>query len=204
MGGLNVHADDQNSSSQSKKRQRYKSPKLIFGLAVLIAVPVIGTTLAATNVIRVNNDTNISFGQGIAAALACDEDVVITPRARYVDAGWYLYQVEISGINTTADFCAGKRITLAGYEDTSPENQIANSETSVTLTSSGPADVTHSGWTSGDFTDQVAVDNYGGADTKITISYGDDTKIDANYSHPGVDYRNLTYPLKGFLIQQQG
>ena len=112
MGGLNVHADDESSVSQSQKKKWFKSPKVIFAVGVLIAIPIIGTTFAGT--VQVNTGSDITFGQGQAAAVACDADVVITPNASFSGGHWFLTSVIITGLNTTA--CSGKNLTVAAYD----------------------------------------------------------------------------------------
>jgi hypothetical protein len=119
MGGLNVHADDQRQEPASEKKKWYKSPKIIIGLAVLIAVPVVGTTLATPGTtITVNDNTPIVFGQGTQAALACDSNVYIRPHQVYDSSGWYMDKITIDELDITTptaaggDGCSGAHILL--------------------------------------------------------------------------------------------
>ena len=117
MGGLNVHADDQNSASPSQKKKWNKSPKLILGLAALIAIPVLGTTFAGS--ISVNTGNSINFGQGQVQALACDGSVTITPYANYSAGKWMLETITVTNLDTTSSGCQSKNITIAAYDGSS-------------------------------------------------------------------------------------
>jgi hypothetical protein len=181
MGGLNVHADDQNSPSASQKKKWNKSPKLIIGLAVLIAIPIIGTTFAGT--ITVTPST-VTFGQGQAAAMACDPSVVITPNANYSGGHWYLTNVIISGLDTSA--CAGKNVTVAAY-DTSGNTISGSATTFVPVTFSTATDITGTATTSTWITDgsnSITEDSA----TQVSIVFGE-VKI-------------ADHDIQGFTIQQ--
>jgi hypothetical protein len=205
MGGLNVHADDESSVSQSQKKKWFKSPKVILGICALIAIPVVGTTFAATTRVAINNNNGIAFGQGNSAALACDETVTITPHAWFSRGSWYLSSVTISNLDTTSgQACDGKTITLAGYTsnntNTEQDTTIAESESTIPLISSSPyyssSNYVSSTWTSTTFPDLVAVDGYNSANTKITITYGDKN------ANPGVAFSSAYEYFGGFTIQQ--
>jgi hypothetical protein len=140
MGGLNVHADDQSSATNRQKKKWYKSPKIIIGVAALVAVPVIGTTLATpAGNITVNTDGNVTFGQGEAGVLPCDSSVIIHPHQAYVD-GWFLDKVTITdfNLNTTSEGtgCGGADIVLHATSglNTTP---VAGGTVEFSCTSSG-------------------------------------------------------------------
>jgi hypothetical protein len=179
MGGLNVHADDQNSPSASQKKKWNKSPKLIIGLAVLIAIPIIGTTLAGQ--VTVNTTNNITFGQGFSAALPCDPDVVITPYASFHAGAYYLTSVVISSLDTTEQDpngtpgagCLNQTLTLAATKIVSglPETIEGSATTFVVTgaTSTSNTKGSSSSWAGGD--DGVAVLAGNSINTTVTITY---------------------------------
>ena len=106
-----------NGDNKSSKKINSKT-KILFGVGLLILIPVIGSTLAAS--ITLNSGSSIQFGQGVSQAVACDTDgVTITPSASFANssgAGQFnLGTVVISGI---ADNCASKNFILNAYGDT--------------------------------------------------------------------------------------
>jgi hypothetical protein len=194
MGGLNVHADDQNSASPSQKKKWNKSPKLIIGLAVLIAIPVLGTTFAAT--VNITPST-ITFGQGQATALACDDEVTITPYANYYHGDWRLTKVEISGLDIRSAHCLGKNITLAAYGYGDGHNDTwALSPTSFTTT----YDTTyHLSWASAG----AGAWDYG---ANVVPSFDDPTSANVTIEYPGYPSSGGvpmgTFPVYGFTLQE--
>jgi len=179
MPGINIHAEDENTSlGEPQKRDR--SPKLIFGLAVLIALPVIGTTFAQT--ITVNTNKSIVFGQGQAAAAACDSDVVITPYAAFSTGGyWSLQSVTVTGLDTTSAGCQSDTLTVQAYD--AATSTIASTLATVGINSSGDKGTQSSGIT-------ATVSPANDASSTLTITYT---------SAPNL----TTYDIRGFTIQQQ-
>ena len=186
MGGLNVHADDESSVSQSHKKKWFKSPKLILGLAVLVAIPIIGTTFAANVGINTDTGSKVIFGQGQASALACDDQVVITPYAKFLDHYWYLDKVEISDVS--AD-CQGKSLTLGAYDNTG--NTIPGSPTTFVVGSEA-LNYTPSTWLpTGNNPSQ-------NSPTIITLTY---PEVQLYSSNP--DYPYNSNNINGFTLQEQ-
>jgi len=179
MPGLNIHAEDENTSS-SKPQKRARSPKLIFGLAVLIALPVIGTTFAQT--ITVNTNKSIVFGQGQAAAAACDSDVVITPYAAFTTSGyWSLQSVTVTNLDTTSAGCQSDTLTVQAYN--AATSTIASTLATVGINSSGDEGTQSSGIT-------ATVSPTNNASSTLTITYTSAPSLTAN-------------DIRGFTIQQQ-
>ena len=187
MGGLNVHADDQNSASPSQKKKWNKSPKLILGLAALIAIPVLGTTFAGS--ITVNSGSKINFGQGQVQALACDNSVTITPYANYLDGKWMLETITVTNLDTTyPDGCQGKNITIAAYNGSS-----------TTISASATTFVP--GAASGAITPSAPA-TWGGAET-VSQTVGASTTDTITISFAtGVDLTDTYTAVNGFTIQQ--
>jgi hypothetical protein len=67
MSPLNIHPEEEVAVPKKKKKQN-KALKVMLGIAALVAVPVVGSTLAGT--ITVNTGGNVNFGQGSASAAA--------------------------------------------------------------------------------------------------------------------------------------
>ena len=179
MPGLNIHAEDENTSS-SKPQKRDRSPKLIFGLAVLIALPVIGITFAQS--ITVNTTGKIVFGQGQAAAAACDSAVVITPYAAFTTSGyWSLQSVTVTGLDTTSAGCQSDTLTVQAYD--AATSTIASTLATVPINSSGAAGTPNALVT-------ASVSPTNNASSTLTITYS---------SPPSL----TTYDIRGFTIQQQ-
>jgi hypothetical protein len=191
MGGLNVHADDQNSVSASQKKKWNKSPKLLIGLAVLIAIPIIGTTLAGN--VSINGGSSITFGQGYQAAIACDDAVTITPNAYFTSNTWTLQTITVSGLDTrlaataTDKGCQGKNITLAAF-NTSGETIENTSITFSPIAVAGDLSATLNSvnnWGLGVIVHQNEV---GAVEGSITITFSNLSVSD--------------YDVQGFTIQQ--
>jgi hypothetical protein len=137
MGELNL---EPKSTETSKKKLNWRSPKVIIGVALLIAVPAIGSTLAAN--IAVNTGNSVEFGQGVVAATACDNDITVTPLDNFdPNAGnFYLSEIDITKLDT-AGACLGKRLNVRLWNDTEELKRfavdpLANGEGSCNTTSS--------------------------------------------------------------------
>jgi hypothetical protein len=188
MGGLNLHLDDENSGASSEKKKWNKSPKLILGLAVLIAIPVLGTTLAGSITVNSGSGGKINFGQGQTQAVACDNDVTITPYAVYAAGKWLLETITVTNLDTQASGCQGKNITVAAYDGSN--NTISASAT--TFQPSGTAGaITPS--TSATWGGAVTVSQTGGA-----TATGTETIVFAS----GANLTDTYTSVSGFTIQQ--
>ena len=105
MNTLNLGSDE---IPATKKKSNTRNLKIALGLAAVILVPTIGSTLAGS--ITVNSTANIEFGQGFATTAACDESMTIVPTSSVSDGQFYLATVVISDANETA--CHGKKFTF--------------------------------------------------------------------------------------------
>jgi hypothetical protein len=115
MSPLNIHAEDQ--ATMPKKKQN-KSLKVLLGVAVLVAIPVVGTTLAGNIAINGGNDNTVNFGQGVIVAAACDSEITVTPYSTFDEATntFKLSSVKISDLNPVD--CASKVLRLRFYPTT--------------------------------------------------------------------------------------
>jgi hypothetical protein len=122
MSPLNLHPEEELSAPKKKKN---KTLKVMLGIAALIAIPVVGTTLAAS--ISINSDDPIQFGQGVQRAVVCDNEVTLTANAVYANAenaaGTYtLGSVVLSDI----DFdCGSKQFEVSVYDNTANSSALA-------------------------------------------------------------------------------
>jgi len=141
MRALNLYTEDE-SGAVPQKKKRSRSPKVIVGLCVLLAIPVVGTTFAST--VTINSGNPVVFGQGASSALACDPAVIITPGAAFINGVWKLQTITIGNINTTntsdnsdnSTGCMGKTISVSAYDGSS--NIISASTVTFTVPSTSP------------------------------------------------------------------
>ena len=80
MNSLNLGSDDE---PVIKKKSNTRYLKIALGLAAVILIPTIGSTLAGT--ITINSSGTVEFGQGISQATACG-DLTLTPATSLVNA----------------------------------------------------------------------------------------------------------------------
>jgi hypothetical protein len=181
---LKVLPDETVAQLLPKKNNR--ATKLIIGIALLLAIPLVKSTFASQ--IVVNTHQNIGFGQGATDALACDSDVLITPTTSFIAGVWYLETVTISNLNTgsTPDGygpgCAGNVISLAGYDST--RTNIPASLMTFTLPLSG-----------------TTITGITGANTVTEDQNADTSTVTAAYASPGLSLGSNN--VSGFSIQQQ-
>jgi hypothetical protein len=102
-----------------KNVKRFLNKKAIGFLAaglILIAIPVIGTTLAGT--ITINSGTAVQFAQGSITTATCDTDITVSATSTYSD-NFYLKTITLSGINLVSG-CEGKTLTVSAATNASP------------------------------------------------------------------------------------
>jgi hypothetical protein len=113
----------ENSAQPARKK---KSLGLILGVALVAGVTTLGSTLAAS--VTVSSGT-ITFGQGVAAATACDSDIILTPAAAFdndgtlANAKFKLGSITVSNLDTSA--CDEKTLVIKAWD--------ASSDTALTL-----------------------------------------------------------------------
>ena len=133
MSPLNIHPEE---SQPATKKKNNKLLKALLGISALIAVPVIGTTLAASITINSGTSNQIQFGQGKVQATACDSEVTVSSTttfdndSTYASSSFKVLTVRVSGI---ADACSGKRFTLRLY-DSSSDTPLTVASGSATTT----------------------------------------------------------------------
>jgi hypothetical protein len=122
MNTLNLGSDDE---PVVKKKSNTRNLKIALGLAAVILVPTIGSTLAGT--ISVSSGS-VEFGQGSSQASACDPTIVLTPAASFTNttnsAGTFaLGTVTLTGV---ADLCSTKTFTIKAWGDTGTAIALTN------------------------------------------------------------------------------
>jgi hypothetical protein len=142
MNTLNLGSDEM---PEKKKKSNTRNLKIALGLAAVILVPTIGSTLAGS--IAVSGGT-VEFGQGVVATAACDEIVTVTPTSVLTNSMFFLNTIAVSDIDTAA--CDGKYFIIkALYQGTAQPMGASNAtlckfrfdfESSATATASSGAD----------------------------------------------------------------
>jgi hypothetical protein len=106
--------------------QRQRKKRVFIGAALLLAVPYIGSTLAATVTISGSGgSTAIEFGQGNQVAITCDTSITTTINESWhsTSSAFTVGAIVLSGVNVTQDLttttndggCGGKLMTISLY-----------------------------------------------------------------------------------------
>ena len=122
MPGLNLDQDPMRRFRMLNSR----TAKFIFGAVILLALPVIGTTLAAS--ISINSGSSVQFGQGVIQATACDEAITVTANTSFTNAsGAGSFNVDTITLSGIADACSAKTFTVRAYDTTTATPLTVNS-----------------------------------------------------------------------------
>ena len=105
-------------SSRVPLKQK-KSFRVILGITVMGVFAALGSTLAAN--ITINSGSAVEFGQGLAAAAACDGEITVIPRSNFTNASdtagtFYLSGITFSGVDTSTAKCGGKEFVVSTYD----------------------------------------------------------------------------------------
>jgi hypothetical protein len=102
-----------NPTAQEKIRKKIGTvPKIVFGAALLLVIPMLGNTFAGSITVR-NVGGKVEFGQGIAEAVVCDADgVTITPTGGYRSGLFVLETITVGDLNLTSSGCAGRTLQI--------------------------------------------------------------------------------------------
>jgi hypothetical protein len=119
-----------------KNVKRLLNKKAIGFLAaglILIAIPVIGTTLAGTITIN-SGSAGVQFAQGSLTTATCDSDITVSATSTYSD-NFYLKTITLSGINLVSG-CEGKTLTVSAATTASPSipGTISSGVTDIAFT----------------------------------------------------------------------
>ena len=169
---------------------------LVAGL-ILIAIPVIGTTLAGT--ITINSGTAVQFAQGSITTATCDADITVSATSTYSD-NFYLKTITLSGINLVSG-CEGKTLTVSAATTASPSipGTISSGVTDIAFTipaTVGSASTLVTGLPGG-ITATAGMVNTSGTAYKTATPYDTAGSITLTVTTPTL----LTSTVSKFLIQ---
>ena len=87
---------------------------VVLGVAALVLVPTVGSTLAGS--ISINGNNSVEFGQGTVMTTGCDDSITITPTSEYVPlfSDFVLAHITVSGVDGMA--CAGVFFMIKMYD----------------------------------------------------------------------------------------
>ena len=87
---------------------------VVLGVAALVLVPTVGSTLAGS--ISINGNNSVEFGQGTVMTTGCDDSITITPTSEYVPlfSDFFLAHITVSGVDGMA--CAGVFFMIKMYD----------------------------------------------------------------------------------------
>ena len=108
MNTLNLGSDEM---PEKKKKSNTRNLKIALGLAAVILVPTIGSTLAGS--ITVSGDA-IEFGQGVVTTAACDGAITVTPESALVGVGFIATAIAVTDIGAAG--CTGKVFTIKALD----------------------------------------------------------------------------------------
>ena len=113
MNALNLGSDDE---PVKKKKGNTRNLKIALGLAAVILIPTIGSTLAGT--ITVNTSGAVEFGQGISQAAACG-NLTLTPAASFLNSGSGSFKLNTVTLSAIPSTCTTKTFTIKAYDASS-------------------------------------------------------------------------------------
>ena len=124
--------------ARQENKKNNKRWKIAVGVFLLGLIPAIGYTFAGTISVNVNGGGKVEFGQGITGATACDDNVTITPSARYdtSTSQFYLESIVISDVdfdNAPANSCLGKVIKVSVIDAAGATSQWGTGNNFVSL-----------------------------------------------------------------------
>ena len=113
MNTLNLGSDEM---PEKKKKSNTRNLKIALGLAAVILVPTIGSTLAGSITV---GDGTVEFGQGVVTTAACDGDITVTPTSVLSSTIFMLSTVSVTAIDSAS--CDGKYFTIKALDGTTPQ-----------------------------------------------------------------------------------
>jgi hypothetical protein len=138
-----VPEDLPQNATAKKNNRKYK---LAIAVALLVLIPIIGTTFAANIGINTGTSGKVQFGQGATATVACASSFTITPSALFIDsttAGatgtWNFETMTVSGIDLSSTGCYSNTLTFqaitgsSGAVQTVAANCSSSSNQAITI-----------------------------------------------------------------------
>jgi hypothetical protein len=105
MNTLNLGSEE---VPEGKKKSKNRNLKIALGLAAVILVPTIGSTLAGS--ITIGTTNSVEFGQGVVTASACDSALLVTPSSVLASGVFNLESITVGLIDPVA--CSHKYFTV--------------------------------------------------------------------------------------------
>ena len=121
MNTLNLGSDEM---PEKKKKSNTRNLKIALGLAAVILVPTIGSTLAGNIDIGTGS---IEFGQGVLTTAACDTAITITPQAALIAGSFIATTIAVSGVDDVD--CDGKKLTIKMLNTSNVAQVIGSTDT---------------------------------------------------------------------------
>ena len=110
--------------SGPKNSGRQKKLKFTLGVGTLVGVIALGSTLAAS--INLNSGSPVEFGQGVAQAIACDSNILVTPISSFLNSeensGFKFSSIILSQLDGTSqdsqgdEGCASRSFRIKSYD----------------------------------------------------------------------------------------
>ena len=113
MNTLNLGSDE---IPATKKKSNTRNLKIALGLAAVILVPTIGSTLAGS--ITVGTGT-VEFGQGFVTTAACDTEITVTPTSVLTTGTFNIANIAIAGVDDVD--CNNKFFTIKVLSGSTPQ-----------------------------------------------------------------------------------
>jgi hypothetical protein len=126
MNILNLGSDEM---LEKKKKSNTRNLKIALGLAAVILVPTIGSTLAGSITI---SGGSVEFGQGTVTTAACDTTITVTPEAALSGGAFVASSIAVTAIENSG--CDGKVFKFRVLSGTTPQIIGSNSSTFCTFT----------------------------------------------------------------------
>jgi hypothetical protein len=113
MSPLNIHPEQ---AAPASKKKNNKSLKIFLGIGVLVAIPVIGSTFAATINLNGNPTGTVEFAQGSIGTAECDVLMTVGASSAWTTvvgvSDFYLKKITISDIDVT-QACEAKTLVVS-------------------------------------------------------------------------------------------
>ena len=113
MNTLNLGSDEM---PEKKKKSNTRNLKIALGLAAVILVPTIGSTLAGS--ITVGTGT-VEFGQGFVTTAACDTEITVTPTSVLTTGTFNIANIAITDVDD--EDCNNKFFTIKVLSGSTPQ-----------------------------------------------------------------------------------
>ena len=126
MKTMNLGSDEM---PEKKKKSNTRNLKIALGLAAVILVPTIGSTLAGSITV---SGGSLEFGQGVVTTAACDTTITVTPESFLSEGAFIASSIAVTAIENSA--CDGKAFKFRVLSGTTPQIIGTDSNTFCTFT----------------------------------------------------------------------